>query len=132
PTDEEAEIFNCHFIGKCQLGSGKKTNRNVIIFRCREPTCAGTEVTCGKFVTDLCRPRPDVLKAVVAHSGTPLLEALSPAKNISALVAQPYHKFFQNIAGCYQSLIRIANFMVCLNPTGKTSLFRIQHLLLSW
>lgn|SRR5512143_989932 len=48
------------------------------IFRRGEPTCAGTEVSCGEFVANLRRPRPDILKAIVAHLWTSPLEALQP------------------------------------------------------
>ena len=58
--------------GKRKLGSRKNANRHSNIFRRSEPTCASTKFTCGEFVANLRRPRPDTFKAVVTHLGTPL------------------------------------------------------------
>ena len=84
PIYDEAEICNCYRAGKRKLGAWKNANRHFGIFRCSESACASTKVSCGEFVANLCRPRPDGLKAVVAHFWTPLLEAPSPS-NTSAL-----------------------------------------------
>src|SRR6478672_13447490 len=67
PPYDEAWIGNCHRPGKCKLGSRKNANRHSRIFRRSEAACASTKVTCGEFVANLCRPRPDDLKAVVTH-----------------------------------------------------------------
>ena len=74
PTDDKAGFCNCNRAGKRELGPRKNADRHGIVFRRSEPTRAGTEVLCGEFVTDLCRPGPDVLEAVVTHCGNSLLE----------------------------------------------------------
>src|SRR5262245_66658247 len=85
------EAGNCYRAGKRKLSSWKNANRHFSIFRRSEPACASTEVSCGEFVANLRRPRPDGLKAVVAHFWTPWLEAPSPS-NISALARRcPAH-----------------------------------------
>ena len=43
------------------------------IFRCREPSRTGAKVARGKLVANFCRPRFDVMKAVVTHLRTSLL-----------------------------------------------------------
>ena len=57
-----------------------------------EPACASTKVTCGEFVANLRRPRPDVLKAVVTHCGNSLLEAPSSAGQSPAPTLLAHYK----------------------------------------
>src|SRR3974390_1424716 len=86
PPKRESGCPNCHRSGKRKLGSRKNAHRHCSIFCSGEPTCAGTEITCGEFVADLCWPRPDVLKAVVTHRRElPWWKAPSAPGNISAL-----------------------------------------------
>ena len=93
PKGDEAEVCKCHRSGKSKLGSWKNANRYCSVFRRSEPACASTEVSCGEFVANLRRPRPDILKAVVTHLGTPLLEAPQPQRNINAIAGLRIIKF---------------------------------------
>jgi hypothetical protein len=43
-----------------------------------EPACASSKVTGGEFVANLGRPRPDVLKAVIAHLWNSVGSPFSP------------------------------------------------------
>ena len=52
PTTKRGSVRNR--AGKCKLGSGKNADRHSIVFRCGEPMCAGTEISCSEFVADLC------------------------------------------------------------------------------
>ena len=93
-TLRKAANCNCHRARKRKLGSRKNANRHSKIFRRSEAACASTKVMCGEFVANLCRPRPDELKAVVAHYGNSLSEAPS-STNISALSIRPHLKIAQ-------------------------------------
>ena len=93
PIYDEAEICNRYRAGKRKLGSWKNANRHISIFRCSEPACASTEVSCGEFVANLRRPRPDSLKAVVTHRWNPLLEKpLQPHQTLAHLRSSPHHE----------------------------------------
>ena len=93
PIYDEAEICNCYRAGKRKLGSWKNANRHFSIFRCSEPACASTEVSCGEFVANLRRPRPDILKAVVTHLGLPCWKPLNPSGILAQLLACRTVKF---------------------------------------
>src|SRR5512141_1465115 len=81
-------MCNCHRAGKRKLGPRKNANRHSSILRRSKPACASTKVTCSEFVANLCRPRPDVLKAVVTH----LWNSPVGKPDINALAVLPHHK----------------------------------------
>src|SRR5947209_5550382 len=58
---------------KSKLRSRKNAHRRCGILRRSEPSSTGVEVHCPKLVTDLGRPRFDVVETIVTHGrGTPL------------------------------------------------------------
>src|SRR5438128_11129482 len=76
PAKAERDAF--HFLGKSKLCSWKNAYRRCGIFWRGKSSCTGVEVDCRKLVTDLGRPRFDVVETVVTHGrGTPLT-LLSP------------------------------------------------------
>src|SRR5205823_774816 len=62
-----------HLLGKSKLCSRKNAHRRCGILRRSKPSSTSVEVDCPKLVTDLGRPRFDVVETVVTHGrGTPL------------------------------------------------------------
>src|SRR6266436_9899591 len=62
-----------HLLGKSKLCSRKNAHRRCGILRRSKPSSTSVEVHCPKLVTDLGRPRFDVVETVVTHGrGTPL------------------------------------------------------------
>src|SRR2546430_913920 len=71
PAKAERDAF--YFLGKSKLCSWKNAYRRCGIFWRGKSSCTGVEVDCRKLVTDLGRPRFDVVETVVTHGrGTPL------------------------------------------------------------
>src|SRR6266550_6690489 len=63
-----------HLLGKSKLCSRKNAHRRCGILRRSKPSSTSIEVDCPKLVTDLGRPRFDVVETVVTHGrGTPLM-----------------------------------------------------------
>ena len=56
PPKGESGCPNCYRARKRKFSSRKNAHRYCGIFCRSEPTCAGTEITCGEFVADLCWP----------------------------------------------------------------------------
>src|SRR5262245_489967 len=62
-----------HLLGKSKLCSRKNAHRRCGILRRSKPSSTSVEVHCPKLVTDLGRPRFDVVETVVTHGrGAPL------------------------------------------------------------
>src|SRR5262252_137916 len=62
-----------HLLGKSKLCSRKNAHRRCGILRRSKPSSTSVEVHCPKLVTDLGRPRFDVVETVVTHGrGTPM------------------------------------------------------------
>src|SRR5262245_66196768 len=61
-----------HLLGKSKLCSRKNAHRSCRILRRSKPSSTSVEVDCPKLVTDLGRPRFDVVETEVTHGrGTP-------------------------------------------------------------
>src|SRR2546429_2100558 len=61
-------------LGKSKLRSRKNAHRRCSTLRRSKPSSTSVEVDCPKLVTDLGRPRFDVVETEVTHSrGTPLM-----------------------------------------------------------
>src|SRR5436309_11472077 len=72
PAKAERDAF--YFLGKSKLCSWKNAYRRCGIFWRGKSSCTGVEVDCRKLVTDLGRPRFDVVETVVTHGrGAPLI-----------------------------------------------------------
>src|SRR5947209_8072486 len=72
PAKEGRGAF--HLLGKSKLCSRKNAHRRCGILRRGKPSCTSVEVDCPKLVTDLGRPRFDVVETEVTHGrGTPLM-----------------------------------------------------------
>jgi hypothetical protein len=68
-----------HLLGKSKLSSRKNAHRRCGILRRSKPSSTSVKVNCPKLVTDLGRPRFDVVETEVTHGrGTPLMSR-SPA-----------------------------------------------------
>src|SRR5499427_6466677 len=62
-----------HLLGKSKLCSRKNAHRRCGILRRSKPSSTRVKVDCSKLVTDLGRPRFDVVETEVTHGrGTPL------------------------------------------------------------
>src|SRR5437870_200574 len=82
PAKAERDAF--HFLGKSKLCSWKNAYRRCGIFWRGKSSCTGVEVDCRKLVTDLGRPRFDMVWAIVTHrSGTPLILQAPAPLNLS-------------------------------------------------
>src|SRR6266496_3078295 len=69
-----------HLLGKSKLCSRKNAHRRCGILRRSKPSSTSIEVDCPKLVTDLGRPRFDVVETEVTHGrGTPLTSRSPPA-----------------------------------------------------
>jgi hypothetical protein len=63
-----------HLLGKSKLCSRKNAHRRCGILRRSKPSSTSVKVDCPKLVTDLGRPRFDVMETEVTHGrGTPLM-----------------------------------------------------------
>src|SRR6266446_5208207 len=63
-----------HLLGKSKLCSRKNAHRRCGILRRSKPSSTSVEVDCSQLVTDLGRPRFDVVETVVTHGrGAPLI-----------------------------------------------------------
>jgi len=63
-----------HLLGKSKLCSRKNAHRRCGILRRSKPSSTSVKVDCPKLVTDLGRPRFDVVETEVTHGrGTPLM-----------------------------------------------------------
>src|SRR5262249_1478060 len=69
-----------HLLGKSKLCSRKNAHRRCRILRRSKPASTSVEVDCPKLVTDLGRPRFDVVETEVTHGrGTPLMSRSPPS-----------------------------------------------------
>jgi hypothetical protein len=77
-----------HLLGKSKLCSRKNAHRRCGILRRSKPSSTSVKVDCPKLVTDLGRPRFDVVETEVTHGrGTPLMSR-SPRPFLLAEPAQ--------------------------------------------
>src|SRR6266478_4927248 len=73
PPVKEAKWSAFHLLGKSKLCSRKNAHRRCGILRRSKPSSTSVKVDGPKLVTDLGRPRFDVVETVVTHGrGTPL------------------------------------------------------------
>jgi hypothetical protein len=80
------QTYAPNFICERQLRSGQYANRHARIFWRREACRPGIELTGSQLVANLCRPRFDVVKAVITHLATPTL----PRPRISLSLSLPW------------------------------------------
>src|SRR5262244_4672293 len=76
---KEAKRGAFHLLGKSKLCSRKNAHRRCGILPRSKPSSTSVKVDCPKLVTDLGRPRFDVIETEVTHgSATPLMLPSSP------------------------------------------------------
>src|SRR5712671_7327840 len=90
PPRGEAKGCRCAFdlLRKSKLRSRKNAHRRCGILRRSKPSSTSVEVDCPQRVTDLGRPRFDVVETEVTHGRGPPLTLRSPVPVVLAKPAQ--------------------------------------------
>jgi hypothetical protein len=101
-----------HLLGKSKFCSRKNAHRRCGILRRSKPSSTSVKVDCPKLVTDLGRPRFDVMETEVTHgSATPLMlqapRSLEPSKErANFVITQDGKGHKPNRGGCHTTADR--------------------------